>query len=507
MLLSVSKSPTERLGAAPTPAWTPVLIWAAIVTVFFHCAGFGLKTALGDDDVMNITFAWEPKLRELALGLLVPFTPFYRPMGAAVYRSLFELFGLSALPFRLFIYGLLLVNIFLVYRLARRLSASIEIGMVAALLFTYHGRLSGIYLNNGTLYDVLCATLTLLTLLYYFHVRQQHRFLKGWQWPAFLALFTCALNAKEMAAVIPLLLFSYELIYHSPILKSARGVATWFFYNALPALLCGILTVLAARAKMGEGSVMHGNQPYAMTFTLHWFLEHWRLLMSHLVYAREPGISQRTLLALWLVIILAAALARKRYVWIFACFALMGPLPVIFIPYRGFFVMYLPLAGWAMLIASLLVLVRDWILAQMVKSSRPEPWKNALRQVSLVASIVLFTIWIAGHDPSSELDYVDPSKARIERMRADILGLRAPVPRDGQVLFLHDRFPADSWGPLMICRLLYRDRYLRVDRPTMMKTPPNKSDYGRVFDYVGDRLVLVRARQAQNGSEVLLVPE
>jgi hypothetical protein len=34
--------------------------------------------------------------------------------------------------------------------------------------------------------------------------------------------------------------------------------------------------------------------------------------------------------------------------------ALLTPLSVIFIPYRGFFVMYLPLAGWAMFAAALM---------------------------------------------------------------------------------------------------------------------------------------------------------
>jgi hypothetical protein len=122
---------------------------------------------LGYDDVMNTDFAWEPPLPKLALGLAVPFTTFYRPVGSLVYRVVFDIFGLNPSPFRIVVYAFLLLNLFLVYKLAQRLSGSREIAALSALLYTFHGRLAAIYLNNGTLYDVLCATFTFFTLLYY----------------------------------------------------------------------------------------------------------------------------------------------------------------------------------------------------------------------------------------------------------------------------------------------------------------------------------------------------
>jgi hypothetical protein len=68
------------------------------------------------------------------------------------------------------------------------------------------------------------------------------------------------------------------------------------------------------------------------------------------------------------------------------------------------------------------------------------------------------------------------------------------------VIFLHDRFPADAWGPLMMARQLYRDRTLSVDRPTMMNHPPNLADYDRVFDYVDGKLAVVGARINDGGN-------
>ncbi len=477
-----------------------VLIAVLLGGFFFYCAGFGLRTPFGYDDVMNIDFAWEPPLRKLALALPVPFTSFYRPAGAAVYRLLFDIFGLRPHPFRDAVYGLLVINLFLVYKLAVRLSRSREIGAMSALLYTFHGRLAGIYLNNGTIYDVLCATFTLLTLLYYIGLRQSGGRVSGWAWVKLLALFICALNAKEMAAAIPLVLLAYECLYHPPTSIRPRGLLGWLLGEALPALICGALTVLAARSRMGVGSVMYGNEYYAMTFTTAQFLEHWRRLMSDLVYAKGDGLTIPQMLVIWLVVAGIAAAARQKFLWFFVCFALLAPLPVIFIPYRGFFVMYMPLAGWVIFIATLLVGGRNWLWKHAWK--RPQLPSNAFEpeRIFLFLPVAFLVAWIPRHDSASVLGYRDPAHEVVQAMRNDLVGLNEPVPKGSKLLFLHDRFPPQAWGTLMISRQLYRDRTLSVDRPTMMSQPPNLSDYDRVFDYVDGKLAVVRSRAPEQGA-------
>src|SRR5580692_10111698 len=102
---------------------TPSLVAGALlVAFFFYCTGFGLFIHLGYDDVMNTTFAWEPPLHNLLIALLSPFTSIYRPTGSAFYRLMFAIFGLRSEPFRIVTYALLLCNIYLVYRLAGKLS-------------------------------------------------------------------------------------------------------------------------------------------------------------------------------------------------------------------------------------------------------------------------------------------------------------------------------------------------------------------------------------------------
>jgi Dolichyl-phosphate-mannose-protein mannosyltransferase len=458
---------------------------------FFYCAGFGLRTHFGYDDVMNIDFAWEPPLRDLALGLAVPFTTFYRPVGSLAYRVIFDIFGLNPSPFRVVVYGFLLLNLWLVYKLAARVSGSREVGAMSALLYTFHGRLAGIYLNNGTIYDVLCATLTFLTLLYYIGVRQAGGRIQGWAWLKFLALFICALNAKEMAAAVPVLLLVYEWLYHKPV-------------SMRPALVCGALVLLAARSRAGEGSVMHGNVYYAMTFTGAQFLEHWRRLMSDLLYVPNPGLNIAQMLAVWAVVIAIAAVARKKYLWFFLWFAWLTPLPVLFIPYRGFFVMYLPFAGWAMFAATLLVGGRNWLWAHVWK--RPALSANAFEpeRIFLFLAVAYFVAVAPRHDSASELGFQDPAQEIIRAMRRDIVGLNEPLPKGARLLFLHDRFPPDAFGPLMMSRQLYRDRTLWVDRPAMMSQAPNLSDYDRVFDYVDGKFAVVGGKAG--GRDKMLRP-
>jgi len=157
-------------------------------------------------------------------------------------------------------------------------------------------------------------------------------------------------------------------------------------------------------------------------------------------------------------------------------------------------VMYLPFAGWAMFVATLLVGGRDWLWQHLWK--RPPLPPNAFEpeRIFLFAIVAYLVVSIPRHDSASELKFRDPSHDVIRAMRADITGLNEPLPQGSRLLFLHDRFPADAWGPLMMSRQLYRDRTIWVDRPTMMNQPPNPADYDRVFDYVDGKFAVVQAR-------------
>lgn len=245
---------------------------------------------------------------------------------------------------------------------------------------------------------------------------------------------------------------------------------------------------------------MHGVSAYSMNFSLNQFVMHSSRLMNNLVYADRDGfMTYKHLILMWSGFIVAAAIARRKYLWFFLALALLGPVPVVFLPWRGFFVMYLPLAGWVLVIATLLKLTLDWL----INFFGMQHWRYTAQaaKISLFLVLGLAITQIRRLDANPYLIPHDPSWQAIRQMRDDILSLNAPVPKGARLLFRHDRFPADAWGPLMMSQLLYRDRALSVDRPTMMKVPPDEASYDRVFDYVNGKLTVVRSRDA--GSAII----
>jgi hypothetical protein len=185
---------------------------------------------------------------------------------------------------------------------------------------------------------------------------------------------------------------------------------------------------------------------------------------------------------------------------------MLAPLPVVFIPFRGFFVMYLPLAGWAMCAATVLVRGRDRILARIWDGRYDSANAFGTKRVVLFVVVAVLVFRVPHRDRASDPVSHDPGQPIISQMARDIRELDEPLPKGAMVLFLHDRFPADAWGTLMLSRLLYRDRDLWADRPTMMTAAPNLPDYDRVFDYVGGTLCVVRTRPAMGGVRPMLKP-
>jgi len=462
------------------------LVAVFIAGVFIFCTWFSLGTRLSEDDIMNLNFAWLPSWQSLAFALVVPFTHFYRPAGSLLYRLIFDLFGVNFLPFRIAIMLLMLANIYLVYCLAQRLSQSREVGAMSALLYSFHGRLIDLYRNTGTLFDVLCATLSLSTLLWYVAVRQQGRTIHGWDWLKFLVLFITALNAKEMAGAIPILLLVYELIWFRRLTVK----------TAAPALVAGVLTALAAYGRTSFGSVLYGNPGYAMTFTFGHFTSHWGELLNAMLYRNEPGLAAWAVGSIFLLLFAIALIGRRKDLWFSLAFALLGPLPVIFIPWRGFFVMCLPWAGWAMFMAIVLVDGRNWLRSRVRPGSALPANPFEPERLILFVAVTACIVWLPRAFPAPRGLYYEASQRTIRVMKNDLVRAHCPLPKGARILFLHDIFPADSLAPLELTRLVYRDRTLRVDRPTLLKTPPDPQSYDAVFDYRGRDLVVVRTAAA-----------
>ena len=505
------------------------MIAAFIGLWFFVHAWRGLFVGFQDDDMMNLYHAWMLPWYKLAAANLIPFTPVYRPLGSALYRILYLAAGLHPLPFRIVAYALMTLNIWLVFRLAKLLTGSTEIAVLAALIGSYHHRLMDIYLNNGTIYDVLCFTFYYLSLCFYVSARPKEN-PKGpgnltWrQIAGFCALYSLALNSKEMAVTLPVILLVYEWIWHG---RSAGTYAktkdnairvhsrSFAADDRVPGLvrrlllqnwllaqktvwISAVITALAIFAKTSPSSSFAGNADYAVHFSLHQFLSNLRPNTAELLFLPPGQMNTIEVIAFFALIWAVAIISRQKHLLFTAALFTIAPLPAEFIHYRGFFVMYLAYPGAAIYAASVLVGAREWLWKVVWKRPplAPDAWEPERVFLFLLTAWFLFSF--QHDDPWRSFDRIDPSQPRIRALEQTLLRVRPSVPRNG-VVFLRDPFVPEDFDPLFIVRLHYRDPNIPVDRVKTMPagSSPNVDRYSLVLDYCGDEFVEITAGRGQ----------
>ena len=357
------------------------LCLALIITAWFLAQSWrGLTVFFTGDDIMNIYWSCEASWTRLLTANLTPFTTEYRPLGALLYRALFETFGLNPLPFRLLFYSLMLANTFLCFQLARLLTRSTEVALLAALMASFHNRFLDLYLNNGTIYDVLCATFYLAALCLYISVRRDGNALTLPQWTLLLILEIAALNSKEIAATLPAMLIAYELLLNKRPIR----------YFGLATSLA--IAAVAAWARFQPGSRLLHNDGYALHLTLHQYLNTSRKFLENLFYLNESSLTTTKTAIFLLGLLLLAFLTRSLALRFCLLFVLIAPLPVNFIVERELYAAYLTVLGWAILLSVILVGTRDWMYAHLWSRQTAEGTFEPERFfLALTVAAVLFT--------------------------------------------------------------------------------------------------------------------
>jgi uncharacterized membrane protein len=163
----------------------------------------------------------------------------------------------------------------LAWWLARLLTQSTEIAALSTLLGVFHPRLVDLYWSTGTIYDILCFTFFFATLGAYIYIRTRRRTPSPTQIAGIIVLYICALNAKEMAVAIPVLLIAWELI--DPDRPTAAGLI-------LPAML-GALTIPYLIGKLQPSSPLAQLDRYHPVITLQQFLATCSAYLGQLTYS------------------------------------------------------------------------------------------------------------------------------------------------------------------------------------------------------------------------------
>ena len=148
-----------------------------------------------DDEVDNLS--WTPFVsgvgfaKALATPLFLEYN--FRPVGHFYFKEMEKYFGLDFPKYVLGIHVFHLFNAWLLWVLARRLGAAPFSAGAAVLFFAFHMALFDALWKPMYVFDVLCGTLCLLSIVFY----------TGRRWVLSFLAFWMAYKSKELAVTLP----------------------------------------------------------------------------------------------------------------------------------------------------------------------------------------------------------------------------------------------------------------------------------------------------------------
>lgn len=103
--------------------------------------------------------------------------------------------------------------------------------------------MANLVFRGSFIYDVLCGFFYFAALPYYIRIRQKGVALCPGQVAIFLALYVCALNSKDMAVSLPVIVFIYEAL-KCPRLGTWKEFAWHNWYVAIPSFVAALVTAI-----------------------------------------------------------------------------------------------------------------------------------------------------------------------------------------------------------------------------------------------------------------------
>lgn len=410
-----------------------VIAFLVCATSFVSVAIPGLQTGLFPDDLMNLYGAWTKPASKLALDIAAPSRDAYRPVGSLVLKAMFEAFGLDVLPYRVLCYLLLALNLSLHFLVARAVSRSAAVAGLSACLFSVHAFLSDLYLSTATIYDLLAFGFVHGGMLIYLQPRQQEQRVS---WPRWAAVVSCALLAagsKEVGVVLPVMLASYEALFHKGRARRLLG----------PSLLTSLVGAAAVLPRLAPAGLMQDNPAYALKYDLVSIagivVVYTRMLL--LDNGLRPGVVYAVL----------GAIAVMGLVWRSAEFrfgALLFALaaaPLLLIEPRSLYVLYIAYSGWCLLWAVLL-------------SRVPLPPVITLLAVAAAFGSMNLRAW------AHTVSWASAEQAKARCAVESFKPLLPSIKPGTRVLITDDPFPPDDSILIFAFRLLTRDKDLQVWR-------------------------------------------
>jgi hypothetical protein len=439
--------------------------------IFLCLAGDAIPQFFGGDDVANLYKYYELPLSHWLMGLVRFWSSaYYRPLGGVVYLTLFNTFGFHALPFKILLFAILIANMILYLRVTGKISGSMQIAAWALLFCCYHAAMDGLYLNFGTIYDVLgysCFFAAFLAYIVFFTA--ERRSFRGLL--LVVLLYIIGLCSKETVVTLPVVMFAWSVIM-------SRSIQTerlrWPLRSGLPVIVCSMLAVIYTLGKMSGPDALATSPAYTPHFNFTQYSTRTADYLRALFYLPDGLPTPVIAVGILVLMLVIALLLRSRLMFFSAVSVMVTQLPVSFIGLRLAFVLYIPVAFWALYVAAFIDAATPLL-------------KSPLR--SLVACLAVAAILVPVHlrmKTLYDMNFV-PQSIAYRELSEQLDRWNVHLAKDGHLLLVNDPFPSNWVGfdPLFLISLRDHTTHAVVNRQKISTTTPPESEVDW-YDYVVD---------------------
>ena len=182
--------------------WAGLALVVLMATLFLVANRGAYQGYFQDDELDNISWTPYVPLSEFAKTLVTPryLNQNFRPVGHSYFHFMGGHFDLDFPKYLVPIHLLHFLNVCLIWFLLRGVGASPLAACAGSLFFAFHMAVFDVYWKPMYVFDVLCATFCLLSILLYTRGRLVWSFVAFW----------LAYKSKELAVMLPAVLASYE---------------------------------------------------------------------------------------------------------------------------------------------------------------------------------------------------------------------------------------------------------------------------------------------------------
>jgi hypothetical protein len=342
------------------------------------------------------------------------------------------------------------------YLVAARLAKSRAVGLAAALLCCAHGRMTDVYWNTSTIYDILARFFVMFTLLAYIRIRDRGKVPNQWQTALILLLFVAALDAKEIGIIAAPVLLAYEVFFNGP-----PRHWRWLKEEGAVPLAAVALALIYAAGKLFGSHALLNDESYKIALSPGRYLDNNVSYAATILY-HVLIISRPALIVADLGVLLLLFSKRPALQWC-AAYILVATLPISFIPTRSGSSLLLPLFGWALLVPSLLA------------SLTLPKWTTrlALALLCVVFAVTTASAWGRQSPP------IVRAQERTWRVITEFKALHFQPKPSSKVLIMNDPWEHE-YDMLFVAQLVWNDPTIQI---ALSRGPPPPADLAE-FDNI-----------------------